>query len=124
MQLRFLYGTLLRQSSSGGAMSSIRNLAIVLCAFFFFLGQASVAVPGPIKVSPTGHYFVDRNGQPFFWLGDTSWPLLVQYSRSQAEAYLSERRGDSPWFRRCCRGHGSGMEDNKPLPNPEEEAVA
>ena len=24
------------------------------------------AVPGPIKVSPNGRYFVDRDGKPFF----------------------------------------------------------
>jgi hypothetical protein len=33
---------------------------------------AGAAVPGPIKVSPNGRYFVDRDGKPFFWLGDTA----------------------------------------------------
>ncbi len=50
-------------------------------------------VLGPIKVSPNGRHFVDRNGQPIFWLGDTAWPLFAQYSRSQAEAYLRNRSG-------------------------------
>ena len=32
---------------------------------------------GPIKVSPNGRYFVDQKGAPFFWLGDTAWPLFL-----------------------------------------------
>jgi len=54
---------------------------------------ASGAVPGPIKVSPNGRYFVDRDGKPFFWLGDTAWPLFACYSKRQAEAYLKNRAG-------------------------------
>jgi hypothetical protein len=43
---------------------------------------------GPIKVSPNSRHFVDRKGQPFFWLGDVAWPLFVKYSKNQAEANL------------------------------------
>ena len=46
---------------------------------------------GPIGVSANGHYFVDRDGQPFFWLGDTAWPLLVEYPTATALRYLSNR---------------------------------
>ncbi len=52
---------------------------------------AGAAVPGPIKVSPNGRYFVGRDGKPFFWLGDTAWPLFARYSTSDAEAYLRNR---------------------------------
>ena len=36
--------------------------------------------PGPIQVSEDGHYFTDNQGLPFFWLGDTCWPLFAQYT--------------------------------------------
>ncbi|MCU0242282.1 MAG: DUF4038 domain-containing protein, partial [Vicinamibacteria bacterium] len=37
------------------------------------------AFPGPVRVSANGRYFVDTRGQPWFWLGDTAWPLFGQY---------------------------------------------
>jgi hypothetical protein len=68
--------------------------SIGIIAFFSLLimpGVARGGVPGPIKVSANGRYFVDREGKPFFWLGDTAWPLFSRYSKSQAEAYLRNR---------------------------------
>jgi Protein of unknown function (DUF4038)/Putative collagen-binding domain of a collagenase len=52
---------------------------------------ARASVPGPIRVSRNGHYFVDRDGKPFFWLGDTAWPLFSDYTGEQAKAYLRNR---------------------------------
>ena len=52
---------------------------------------ATAGVQGPIKVSKDGRHFIDKTGAPFFWLGDTAWPLFAQYSTSQAEAYLTNR---------------------------------
>lgn len=74
---------------------------------------------GPIRVSLDGRYFVDAQGQPFFWLGDTGWPLFGQYSREEAEAYLENRaqmgftviQGVLAW------GGGSGFESKMPGPN-------
>lgn len=45
----------------------------------------------PRKISSNGRFFVDDQGSPFFWLGDTAWPLFTQYSRQEAEAYLENR---------------------------------
>ncbi len=39
--------------------------------------QDARGVNGPIRVSADGRYFVDKDGQPFFWLGDTAWPLFA-----------------------------------------------
>jgi len=66
---------------------------VVLAVAFLtsFTGAAPAEVAGPIKISPNGRYFVDRDEKPFFWLGDTAWPLLARYSKSQAEAYLRNR---------------------------------
>jgi hypothetical protein len=51
----------------------------------------SQLLAGPIRVSADGRHFVDAEGQPFFWLGDTAWPLLTNYSPEDAEAYLENR---------------------------------
>jgi hypothetical protein len=81
---------------------------------------AVAEVPGPIRVSPDGRYFVDRTGQPFFWLGDTAWPLFTQYSTEQAEAYLRNRaaKGFTVIQGVLAWGHGSGMEEKTPVANP------
>ncbi len=49
----------------------------------------------PIRVSPNGRYFVDAQGNPFFWMGDTSWPLFAQYTLEEAERYLTARAEQS-----------------------------
>ncbi|MBP7053180.1 MAG: DUF4038 domain-containing protein [Phycisphaerae bacterium] len=77
-------------------------------------------VNGPIKVSPNGRYFVDRKGQPFFWLGDTAWPLFVKYSKDQAEAYLKNRSAKGFTVIQGVLGwsQGSGAESRSPGANP------
>src|SRR6185369_994792 len=47
--------------------------------------------PWPVKVSKNGRFFVDAKGDPFFWLGDTAWPLLTAYPLKEAERYLVKR---------------------------------
>ncbi|MCL5997343.1 MAG: glycoside hydrolase family 140 protein [Chloroflexi bacterium] len=49
------------------------------------------AVPGPLRVSANGRYFVDQNGAPFFWLGDTQWQLAHDFALADVEAILSDR---------------------------------
>ncbi len=44
-----------------------------------------------IKVHPDGHYLMDENGQPFFWLGDTAWSLFQRLNADEAELYLTTR---------------------------------
>jgi hypothetical protein len=45
-----------------------------------------------IHVSPNGRYFLDGEGQPFFWLGDTQWELFRCFSTADARAVLERRR--------------------------------
>lgn len=47
---------------------------------------------GYIRVSENGRYFLDQNGRPFFWLGDTFWELFRCYTIEEAEAILENRR--------------------------------
>ena len=45
-----------------------------------------------IRVSPNGRYFVDQDGTPFFWLGDTLWELFREFSLDDAKAILENRK--------------------------------
>jgi hypothetical protein len=44
-----------------------------------------------LKVSPNGRYFVDQNGQPFFYLGDTCWLLFQRLNHDELDEYLKDR---------------------------------
>jgi hypothetical protein len=46
-----------------------------------------------LKVSPNGRYFVDQDGKPFFYLGDTAWLLFQRLDRKEVEEYLKDRAG-------------------------------
>jgi hypothetical protein len=74
---------------------------------------------GPLQVSSNGRYFVDARGQPFFWLGDTAWPLFGQYSLEEAQAYFANRarKGFSVIQGVLAWGGGTGFEDSQPGAN-------
>ncbi|MDP6779362.1 MAG: DUF4038 domain-containing protein, partial [Candidatus Latescibacteria bacterium] len=46
----------------------------------------------PIQVRPDIRYFVDPNGQPVFWLGDTQWELFRLFTVDEAMHILEDRR--------------------------------
>jgi hypothetical protein len=46
-----------------------------------------------LKISPNGRYFVDQDGKPFFYLGDTVWLLFQRLNRQEVEDYLKDRAG-------------------------------
>ncbi|MFH1571573.1 MAG: DUF4038 domain-containing protein [Gemmatimonadota bacterium] len=46
----------------------------------------------PLRVSGDGRHFVDRDGEPFFWLGDTQWELLRCFPLDDARQLLARRR--------------------------------
>ncbi|MGE5221818.1 MAG: DUF4038 domain-containing protein [Omnitrophica WOR_2 bacterium] len=73
----------------------------------------------PIRLSPDGRHFVDAQGRPFFWLGDTAWPLYTQYSRQEAEKYLIHRsqKGFTVIQGVLVWGGGTGFEASQPGPN-------
>ncbi len=45
-----------------------------------------------LRVGSSGRYFVDGNGRPFFWQGDTEWELFHLFSAPDAETLLAKRR--------------------------------
>jgi hypothetical protein len=46
----------------------------------------------PLAISSNGRYFLDKKGQPFFWLGDTLWHLYRSFSPAEARAIMEDRR--------------------------------
>jgi hypothetical protein len=44
-----------------------------------------------LKVSPNGRYFVDQDGKPFFYLGDTAWLLFQRFDHKELDEYLKDR---------------------------------
>src|SRR5260370_17422885 len=46
-----------------------------------------------LKVSSNGRYFVDQDGKPFFYLGDTAWLLFQRLDHKEVEEYLRDRAG-------------------------------
>jgi hypothetical protein len=46
-----------------------------------------------LKVSPNGRYFVDQQGKPFFYLGDTAWLLFQRFDHKEVDEYLKDRAG-------------------------------
>lgn len=74
---------------------------------------------GPVRVSENGRYFVDDADRPFFWMGDTAWPLFSQYPVQDAEKYLKNRadRGFTVIQGVLAWGNGTGMESTQPDAN-------
>ena len=72
-----------------------------------------------VTISSNGRYFVDAKGLPFFWLGDTAWPLFGQYSRQEAEKWIASRarKGFSVIQGVLGWGGGTGFETKLPGPN-------
>jgi hypothetical protein len=44
-----------------------------------------------LKVSSNGRYFIDQDGKPFFYLGDTCWLLFQRLNRAEIDEYLTDR---------------------------------
>lgn len=79
-----------------------RSWALWLLATVALMGSsggttAGAEAPSPsvknlkLKVSANGRYFVDQQGKPFFYLGDTCWLLFQRLNREELEEYLKDR---------------------------------
>jgi hypothetical protein len=67
-----------------------RSLSIFLGAAILAMA-AGASASWPTGADPTGRYLVDKDGKPFFWLGDTAWMLFQEPNREDAELYLATR---------------------------------
>ena len=83
---------------------------VVTLVAAFFPAEAAL---GPIRVSPTGRYFVDANGEPFYFLADTQWELFRRYSLSEAKLILENRKAKGfPVVMVMLTGVGDGTGPN------------
>jgi len=76
----------------------MKNLILIFISCFTILiascatkERAIESKMTPLKIATNGHYFIDGNGEPFFWLGDTGWLLFSKLNRTEAEVYLENR---------------------------------
>ncbi len=62
-----------------------------------FLALALAALPATaaplpqLKISENKRFFVTADGQPFFWLGDTTWELFHRLNREEAVRLIENR---------------------------------
>lgn len=63
----------------GIARSSVRHV------------EAGVGYKWPISIHPSGRYFVQANGEPFFFLQDAGWSAIGQLTVEQIKTYLWDR---------------------------------
>jgi hypothetical protein len=50
------------------------------------------SIAWPVKVSRDSRHLVDQNEEPFLFLGDSPWSLIVEPTPAQAEQYLDDRQ--------------------------------
>ncbi len=41
-----------------------------------------------LRVSSSGRFFETASGQPWFWLGDTCWPICTEYTLAEAKGQM------------------------------------
>ena len=59
--------------------------------FIISLISINILSAQPVAISENKRYLVDKNGDPFFWLGDTAWELFHRLNREEATMYLEDR---------------------------------
>ena len=72
------------------AQSKMPMIAMRTVALLLPLASLSAAPLPAIKVADNHRYFVQADGTPFFYLGDTEWALF-HLNREDAEFYLKDR---------------------------------
>jgi hypothetical protein len=55
------------------------------------LAKRALASSNLLKVSPDGHYLVNEDGSPFFYMADSAWHLFNKLTESEADLYLETR---------------------------------
>ena len=76
------------QSKTAFRIILIINLSVILIN----TNEAQNNPAATIKISDNGHYFLDREGRPLFWQGDTEWELFRYFTAAEAQALLIERK--------------------------------
>ena len=72
---------------------------------------SSAAVKPELRVSENNRYLVDREGEPFFWLGGTSWGMSEWLTREDVDFYLDNRMEKGFNLVQVCLFWGKREED-------------
>ena len=76
-------------------MTRPRRIGLLILALFMIPTSARADDPAlaksPTRVSPNGRFLLDKDGKPFFYLGDTAWELFHRLNRDEADRYLRDR---------------------------------
>lgn len=106
---------LLLSGWDGSAVAQVRGRAMV---------TSSPPTLSPLRVRASGRYFETGQGRPWFWLGDTAWSLLTNYTPAEQKIYLAARakKGFTIIQTVAAWDGGTGTE-KKPNPNPNTAGV-
>lgn len=61
------------------------------CVALFLVLISSISLYSQLRISTDKHYFLTKDGKPFFWLGDTAWELFHRLTKEDAVIYLQNR---------------------------------
>jgi hypothetical protein len=77
-----------------------------------------------LRVAPSGRYFETAKGKPWFWLGDTCWPMFTAYAPDEVARYLASRaRMGFSLVQVSPLWDGGTTSENGENPNPNQEGV-
>lgn len=69
---------------------------LIVFTFLFFAANLSFGQKAGegkrLIISPNGHFLQYKNGQPFFWLGDTGWEMFNRLTKDEISLYLTNRQ--------------------------------
>lgn len=82
-----LYKMLNTFSSTNYYLKQMRYFILLLIATCYY----TIAIGQTLRVSPNKRYFVNTNGKPFLWIGDTAWELFHKLTDEEADLYLETR---------------------------------
>ncbi|MDR2935912.1 MAG: DUF4038 domain-containing protein, partial [Rikenellaceae bacterium] len=69
----------------------LSGLAVIACGTANKSKQPDSTRLPALKISENGRYFMNEDGSPFFWLGDTGWLLPNKMTREDGAEYLKVR---------------------------------
>jgi len=74
----------------------MKKIKLNFCLFLICLGIGSHGFAQDqqwgLAVSPDGHFLQQKDGQPFFWMGSTSWVLHQNISREDVLLFLDDAK--------------------------------
>jgi len=74
----------------------MKKIRLTFCLFLLCLGIGNYSFAQNeqwgLSVSPDGHFLQQKDGQPFFWMGSTSWVLHQNLSREDVLFFLDDAK--------------------------------